>query len=142
MGASICRRRKAIGSNKQSSSPLSLRARHVARQFLPPILADALRGVRDGASRATDWEYRGRSWPVGEPGVHGWDVEAVAATQLARWPAFVTSVEGAAPFGNPNESGEPRQADYETHNTILSFGYVLSRAAIARNRLSMLDWVG
>ena len=63
-------------------------------------------------------------------------------TQLARWPAFVRSVEGSAPFGLSNEAAGPGESDYQIHNTVMSFGYVLARAARGRGQLAMLDWGG
>jgi putative methyltransferase (TIGR04325 family) len=115
-----------------------------AKQLLPPIVAEPLRRLRDRlrSSDSLDWEYRAAGWPDSDPTIHGWDAESVLATQLARWPAFVGSVEGSGPFGLSNEAAGPTDGDYRTHNTVMSFGYVLARAAWGRSRLSMLDWGG
>jgi putative methyltransferase (TIGR04325 family) len=66
----------------------------------------------------------------------------VVSTQLARWAAFVRSVEGSSPLGLSNEAAGPTEQDYATHNTVMSFGYVLARAAQGLSRVSMLDWGG
>jgi putative methyltransferase (TIGR04325 family) len=69
-------------------------------------------------------------------------VESVAQTQLARWPAFLQSLEDARAFGQSNEAEADEEPDYGIHNTIMSFGYVLARAAHGVDRLSLLDWGG
>jgi putative methyltransferase (TIGR04325 family) len=74
--------------------------------------------------------------------MRGWDAASVVSTQLARWPAFVQSVEAPAPFGVSNEAAGPTHLDYGTHNTVMSFGYVLARTGLGRSRLSILDWGG
>jgi putative methyltransferase (TIGR04325 family) len=117
--------------------------RRIARQLLPPIVAAPLRravGAR-GVPADTEWEYRPDGWPA-DPAIRGWDAESVVSTQLARWPAFVRSVEAPAPFGVSNEAAGPTHLDHATHNTIISFGYVLGRTGHGRRRLSMLDWGG
>jgi putative methyltransferase (TIGR04325 family) len=72
----------------------------------------------------------------------GWDAESVVSTQLARWRAFVRSVEGSSPLGLSNEAAGPTDRDYGTHNTVMSFAYVLARAAQGLSRVSLLDWGG
>jgi putative methyltransferase (TIGR04325 family) len=61
--------------------------------------------------------------------------------QLSRWPAFVELAGGTEPFGRSHESAVA-DLDYALHNTVMSFGYVLARAAYQRDRLSILDWGG
>lgn len=117
--------------------------RRIARQLLPPIVADPLRKAinRRGAPVDSEWEFRPNGWPA-DPGIQGWDAESIVSTQLARWPGFVHAVEAPAPFGLSNEAVGPTQLDYGTHNTVMSFGYVLARAGQGRSRLSVLDWGG
>src|ERR1019366_7414879 len=52
------------------------------------------------------------------------------------------SVQSNAPCGLSAEAEGGLGQDYAAHNTIMSFGYVLARAARDRDRLSMLDWGG
>lgn len=135
----------AIGSVDSGSGVGATRwARRIARQLLPPIVAEPIRRALDRrrSSGHLEWEYRPGGWPDNDPTIHGWDAESVLTTQLTRWPAFVRSVEGSAPFGLSNEAAGPTEGDYGTHNTVMSFGYVLARAARGRGRLSMLDWGG
>lgn len=87
-----------------------------------------------------DWEYLPGGWPD-ERNLRGWNDDSVVSTQLARWPAFVESAESPRPFGLSHESAVP-DPDYAVHNTVMSFAYVLARAAHDRGRLSMLDWGG
>jgi putative methyltransferase (TIGR04325 family) len=89
-----------------------------------------------------EWEYRPNGWPEGDPSIRGWNAESVVRTQLDRWPAFAASIAGAGPLGLAHEAASPGQADYGTHNTVVTFAYVLARAACGRSRISMLDWGG
>ena len=116
--------------------------RRIVGRHLPPVVAEPIRRAIERRRSREDWEYRPAGWPDGDPSIHGWDVESILATQLARWPAFVRSVGTAAPLGMSNEAADPGQSDLRTHNTIMSFGYVLARAARGRDGLSVLDWGG
>ena len=106
-------------------------------------MTEAFRAVRrrTRASEPPDWEYLPGGWPDASDAAPGWNAESIVETQLARWPGFVRSVEPPAPFGQSNESdgGAP---EYVVHNTIMTFGYVLARAAQGRTSLTMLDWGG
>ena len=130
--------------NRIARTPTIRRLGRVAGQFLPPIVAAPLR--RAWRARAhtgpPDWEYLPGGWPPRDAGSVGWDADSIVATQTARWPAFARSVNAPAPFGLSNEAVGPVERDYATHNTILTFGYVLARSAVGRDRLSMLDWGG
>jgi putative methyltransferase (TIGR04325 family) len=124
----------------KSRGPL---AKRVARAVLPPVVTNTYRHFRRHPQDAAvpDWEYLPGGWPNAEAGAQGWNAESIVQTQLDRWPAFVSSVEAPAPFGLSNESagGQP---DYAVHNTIMSFGYVLARAAQGHRSLALLDWGG
>jgi putative methyltransferase (TIGR04325 family) len=77
-------------------------------------------------------------WSSGE----GWGHESILQAQLDKWPDFLRSVEGPRALGQSHEAAAGAEADYRTHNTIMSFGYALSRAAEGRQTLSVLDWGG
>lgn len=113
-------------------------AKNVARLLLPPILVQVIRRAR-GHREFSEWEYLASGWPEHDDELRGWDAASVARTQLARWPAYVASLEGTGPLGQSSES-EPSEPDYANHNTIMSFAYVLALAARMRDRLSLLDW--
>jgi putative methyltransferase (TIGR04325 family) len=117
-------------------------AKDGARLLLPPIVADPLRrrlAVRAEYAPDAEWAYLPGGWPEGES---GWDSSAVADTQLARWPEFVASLEGPQPIGLSNEAAGVEDGSYRTHNTLMTFGYVLARVAHGRDHLSILDWGG
>jgi putative methyltransferase (TIGR04325 family) len=117
--------------------------KQMARAVLPPVILSTYRELRRRSRKAEppDWEYLPCGWPPPSATSPGWNADSVVKTQMERWPAFVQSAAGTAPFGFSNESaaGLP---DYGVHNTIMSFGYVLARAAQGRKHLSMLDWGG
>jgi putative methyltransferase (TIGR04325 family) len=117
------------------------RLRQLAVQLLPPIATDAIRSMRRG-HETVEWEYRRDGWPEGDPAIRGWNAESVLRTQLDRWPAFVASLQGTGPVGLSHEAANPGSGDYGTHNTIMSFAYVLARAGRSGTRVSMLDWGG
>lgn len=118
------------------------RARRLVGQLLPPIVAEPLRRTILRRRASEEWQYCPQGWPEDDPQIHGWDADSVAETQLARWPAFIRSAETVGPLGLSSEAANPVELDYGTHNTIMSFGYVLERAARGRDGLSMLDWGG
>jgi putative methyltransferase (TIGR04325 family) len=72
----------------------------------------------------------------------GWAHASIVATQLKKWQNFLKSVEGTRPLGQSHEGEADAPVDHSTHNTILSFGYALARAAHDRRGLSILDWGG
>ncbi len=77
--------------------------------------------------------------------VTGWDGGAVAEAYSTKWPEWVAALEGTAPLGVYHEAraGEPlTRDDVAAHNMLVSFAYVLARAAHGKARLSVLDWGG
>lgn len=89
-----------------------------------------------------EWEYvpEGFSRPTA-----GWDAGRVAEAYRAKWPEWVEALGGSAPLGVYHEAraGEPlRRDDVAAHNMLVSFAYVLARAAHGRERVSVLDWGG
>ena len=134
-------------------------ARWWAKAVTPPILVIAAKGSlrRVGLLRAA---------PVPEPApapepaappefeavpegwarpVAGWDGGTVAEAYVAKWPEWVAALEGTAPVGVYHEAhaGEHlARDDMAAHNMLVSFAYVLARAAHGRDRVSVLDWGG
>jgi putative methyltransferase (TIGR04325 family) len=89
-----------------------------------------------------EWEYVPEGW---DRQVGGWDAGSVAGAYLAKWPEWVEALQGAGPLGVYHEAraGEPiARDDIAAHNMLLSFAYVLARAAHGRDQISVLDWGG
>lgn len=75
----------------------------------------------------------------------GWDAGAVAEAYVEKWPQWVAALEGPGPLGVYHEAraGEHlARDDLAAHNMLLSFAYVVARAAAGRDRISVLDWGG
>ena len=127
----------------------SARLTEVARRHVPARARRLARDLRDAI--ASDHEYIPEGWtrarhdPTILPGMEN------GASQLAghesRWPAFVRAVQGTGLLGINHElpvpGGElPRTDDLGTHNTVISYAYVLALAAARKDTLAMLDWGG
>ena len=144
--------------------PTAARLRLLVKGLVPPYLWSALkwakgavaaRGEAGGspvvagapAAAKPEWEHVPEGWAhaAADPAVKGWDVDAVAAAYRRRWPSFVRALEGPGPLGVAHEVPDgidvPRD-ERGAHNTVISFAYVLARAAHRRDQVSLLDWGG
>ena len=146
--------------------PLGARVRLLVRGLVPPYLWAALKWAKDRAvarrpagavaipavadapttQARPEWEHVPEGWArAADPVVKGWDVDAIVDAYRRRWPSFVHAVEGPGPLGVAHEVPEgvevPRD-ERGAHNTVMSFAYVLARAAHRREELSLLDWGG
>ena len=75
----------------------------------------------------------------------GWDGGTVAEAYLAKWPEWVAALDGPGPLGVYHEARAGdllRRDDMASHNMLVSFAYVLARAARRRDEISVLDWGG
>jgi putative methyltransferase (TIGR04325 family) len=116
--------------------------RLIARKLLPPVITRRLGGaIQHATSGGPEWEYRPEGAAAWDR-FAGWNDLSVAETQRAKWPAFLAAVSEPKPLGVAHEAHTISSGDYATHNTLMTFGYVLARAAHGRQRLSMLDWGG
>ena len=123
------------------------RSEHVmksmAKRWLPPVVADWLRQhwgtIRFGAP---EWEYQPNGWSVDGNKVKGWNVEAVARLQKAKWPEFLQLTHGNGPLGIAHEAVSLSNDDYYAHHLVMAYAYVLALAARKQDRLSLLDWGG
>lgn len=113
--------------------------RTVAKRLLPPVLVDLLLSLRQWG-QPREWEYLPEGWPA--QGVRGWNTASVVRRQLANWPRFRALVETSGPLGVWHETTVPTNRLFLAHNLVMSFGYVLARAAHGRRRLTVLDWGG
>ena len=89
-----------------------------------------------------EWEYV----PEGFARLFGgWDGGTVGEAYAEKWPEWVEAIRAPAPLGVYHESvsGVPlAREDVGAHNMLLSFAYVLARAAYGREHLRVLDWGG
>jgi putative methyltransferase (TIGR04325 family) len=126
------------------------------KQVTPPLLWRALKRVKQSRrppappeppvpaapSEPPEWEYVPEGWV--RP-AKGWDAAGVVASYRAKWPSYVAALAEPKPLGVYHEvvAGESVEAvDREAHNMLVSFAYVLARAAHGRDGLSLLDWGG
>jgi putative methyltransferase (TIGR04325 family) len=125
------------------------RLNQFARRHLPRGIRDLGRRMRDRL--VSDVEYIPEGWSRArhDPTIARGEANGASQLpgQLERWPAFVRAIEGSGPLGINHElsvpAGEaPKTDDLGSHNTLASFAYVLARAAIRKDTLSMLDWGG
>lgn len=95
--------------------PAAAVARSVRRRFSPAI-------------RIPEWEAAPATDAIWTTNA-GWNHSSVVETEIKKWPELLRSIKAPKPFGLWREE-------------IMTFGYVLGRAAVNRNRLSVLDWGG
>jgi hypothetical protein len=113
--------------------------------LLPPVVVNVTRSLRTRFTSqkenvSPEWEMKPNSdavWTAHD----GWSHQSIVETQLKKWPAFLRSIEGTRPLGQPHEAAADAPADYATHNTIMTFGYVLGRIGQGRKAISILDYV-
>jgi putative methyltransferase (TIGR04325 family) len=136
-----------------------LRIKRTLKPLLPPIVVEGLRRLRPRAAAdsanvaaschdaaSTDdspphWEMvpnNNAAWA----GHEGWGHASIVETQRAKWDTFMLSVAKPQPLGQSHEGTTGGPPDVATHNTIMTFGYVLGRVAGRRDGVSILDWGG
>jgi putative methyltransferase (TIGR04325 family) len=135
-------------------------AKWIVKALTPPIVVMGVKGAlrrlglvsrppspESGESAQSqagppEFEYVPEGW---RREATGWDGGTVAEAYLAKWPEWVAALEGTGPLGVYHEAraGEPLSGDdMAAHNMLVSFAYVLARAAHGRQRVSVLDWGG
>jgi putative methyltransferase (TIGR04325 family) len=92
--------------------------------------------------RPPEWEYVGDDWPDTDGRRDGWEHPSVLATQLSKWHGFAVTLASTLPLGVYHEAPVITHDNPAAHNFIMTFGYVLARAAAGRRKLSVLDWGG
>jgi putative methyltransferase (TIGR04325 family) len=122
------RRLRRPNSTKQAPAP-------------PPTASPASGEPVASGPALPEWEMVADTeevWTAHEGWMHG----SILKTQLSKWQDFLRSVEGPRALGQSHEASAGAAPDYATHNTIMSFGYVLGRLAERRATASVLDWGG
>ena len=132
-------RRMIIGGSVPASqaAPALIEAVTAPAQAAP-ALSEATAAPAD---ESPEWEMIPEAKAVWSTDA-GWSHQSIGQTQHRKWEAFLRSVDGSRPLGQPHEGLPDAAADYGTHNTIMTFGYVLGRVAFGRERISVLDWGG
>jgi putative methyltransferase (TIGR04325 family) len=111
--------------------------------YLPPInMQSSSPQTPTPPSQRPQWEYLPQGWKTQDPHILGWNVQSILQTQQKKWPAFIQSLQGTRPLGINHESPNPSASDYGSHNTLMTYGYVLAKAAHQKQKLSILDWGG
>src|SRR5215469_2401753 len=124
------------------ASNIHPRLKHIALQLLPPVLATTIKRVLDRFPRSAEITDAMPSWEMVADCAElwtahpGWSHESVVETQRGKWLDFLASVEGARPLGQSHEAAAGSAVDVSVHNTIMTFGYVLGRAAFRHRRVS------
>ena len=80
--------------------------------------------------------------PQGWYPISGWNDPGVVEAQEKHWPIIVRNLEGPGPLGVSHLPWDNSRELRSAHNVMMSFGYVLARAARCKDRLSILDWGG
>jgi putative methyltransferase (TIGR04325 family) len=115
-------------------------AARILSRWLPPVLADAARALRD-AMGTSEWHVAPDGFTRTPRGA-GWEDESIVATQAARWAAYVQRTAGTGPLGFSGESESDAPQDDVAHNSAMVFAYTLARASHGRERMALLDWGG
>ena len=84
----------------------------------------------------SEMEYVPQGWYA----IEGWNDPAIAEAQEKHWPIIVSNLQGRGPLGVSHLPGDDSREQRAAHNAMMSYGYVLARAAHHKDRLSILDW--
>jgi len=109
---------------------------HKLERLFPPVVTDLIR------YSLSEWNYVPGEWPAEGLLGEGWDAESVTAAQEAHWPVLVRNLDGTGPLGVSHLPSQMTREHRGDHNAMMSYGYVLARAARNKDRLSVLDWGG
>jgi len=121
---------------------MTISLRHTLRSLLPPVLFAMLTNIAHGRGLRPQWEVLPGGWPTPEQMPVAFAHPSVAARQKATWNRFLTLASGTGPLGIPHESRNMVNDELYSHNTVMSFAYVLARLAHQKTQFSILDWGG
>jgi len=120
--------------------PLRDSLREVAYAVTPPLFVATIRRMR------REWEFVPEGWASrAKSDADGWDVSGVVESYRAGFHRFRAAIGTTSPLGIPQEvhPGQAVRNDVPgSHNLILTYGYVLARAAAGSSRVTVLDWGG
>lgn len=87
-------------------------------------------------------DYIPGGWGAAKVKAAGWSDLGVAEAQEKHWPTLVRNLEGPGPLGVAHFPWSFTRENRMYHNVMMSYGYVLARAARKKEQLSVLDWGG
>ncbi|MCP9820362.1 hypothetical protein KBZ18_12795 [Synechococcus sp. Cruz-9H2] len=90
----------------------------------------------------SEWEYLPNGWPHRIGRDQGWNVTSVAVAQENHWQTLHRNLQGPGPLGVSHFLRSDGREHTGDHNAMMSFGYVLAKAARYKQKLSILDWGG
>jgi putative methyltransferase (TIGR04325 family) len=113
--------------------------RAFVRNGLKPIADRLLPMVKHTVERVlTGVEYVPHGWYA----LPGWNDPSVVEAQEKHWPVIVRNLEGTGPLGVSHLPWHSSRELRPAHNVMMSYGYVLARAAHHKDRIAILDWGG
>jgi putative methyltransferase (TIGR04325 family) len=130
-----------IGAAADRREAAIARTTDVLKQLIPPAVLPLARGLVRPL-RTPEWSYVGERWPTGDPRAEGWRHPSVVDAQRNRWAGFVAAIQSTGPPGVSHEAARIESTDPSAHNAIMTFAYVLARAAGTRSAIAVLDWGG
>lgn len=121
--------------------------RQCFKLVVPPLCVTVLRNLQSFFSCPKDegrpsLEYVREGWSYKCLAEEGWNHESIARVEKEKWDQFIHFMQGTDPLGVAHEARELKNTGIESHNNIMSFGYVLGVAAYGKQALSILDWGG
>lgn len=117
----------------------------IIRAITPPVLFTAAKSLTKRLAPVTpEWEYLPDGWNMAQvkTGTSGWNNERIVQIYREKWPDFLRSLEGTKPLGVNHEAAAVDSGSIKDHNIMMTFGYVLARAAQEKKGISFLDWGG
>jgi putative methyltransferase (TIGR04325 family) len=84
----------------------------------------------------SEMEYVPQGWYP----IDGWNDPGIAEAQEKHWPNILSNLQGPGPLGVSHLPGDTSRQQRAAHNAMMSYGYVLARAARHKDRLTILDW--
>lgn len=113
----------------------------IIKSICPPILWDFFK-KNLGYIINAHWEYM----PNGFESriiTNGWDIQSIVDLQVKKWALFKKSVFSSKALGINHESSDQDNVfDLVSHNTLLSYGFVLLLSANNKSKVKVLDWGG
>ena len=117
--------------------------KEIAKRHLSPFM---LHCVKQAYHRVLyggpEWEFCPQGWAPKDSKIKGWNVGAIARTQQAKWPAFLQAIKGTGPLTIAHEAPLQSEKNFHAHHLLMAYAYVLTLAALKKDKIALLDWGG